>query len=160
MKRNEGGTNESGGIMGWLKNVLGIKPGGAQTRPYRDISANPAADRARIKAAGFVDGEHHYTDFVEQVKQLKRDGRYGEAIKLLTKLVEATESESNAAGRRLGVAPWYYEQLAIIYRKQKRLGDEVAILERYASQAKAPGAGPSKLAERLKKAKQLASKSR
>jgi tetratricopeptide (TPR) repeat protein len=99
-------------------------------------------------------------DHVEQVKQLKLDGRYDEAIKLLTKLVDATESESRASGPGWGVAPWYYEQLAIIYRTQKRIDDEVAILERYASQSKAPGVGPSKLAERLEKAKQLASKMR
>ena len=58
--------------------------------------------------------------------------------------------------RRLAkVAPWYYEKLAIIYRKQKRYGDEIAILERFERQPKAPGALPKKLAERLVKAKQL-----
>lgn len=104
--------------------------------------------------SGTVDGKH-YTDFVERVKQLKRERRHDEAISLLLKLVDATESESREAGRGLGVAPWYYEQLAIIYRKEKRYADEVSILERYATQPKAPGVGPAKLAARLEKASAL-----
>ena len=74
---------------------------------------------------------------------------------LLLHLVNATETESKAAGSGWGVAPWYYEQLAILYRKEKRFADEVAILERYVSQPKAPGAGPSKLTARLEKAREL-----
>lgn len=112
------------------------------------------ADRTAELAGQFPRGYYFLAD------QLNRDGRYDEAIELLTKLVDATESESQAAGPGLGVGPWYYEQLAIIYRKQKRLDDEVAILQRYAGQPKAPGVGPSKLAERLEKAKQLAAKAK
>jgi hypothetical protein len=56
------------------------------------------------------------------------------------------------------VAPWYYEQLAILYRKEKQYQQEVAILERYASKPKAPGVGPEKLAARLEKAKELLTK--
>jgi hypothetical protein len=110
---------------------------------------------SQIKQAGAVDGVH-YTDYVEQVKQLKREGRHPEAVDLLVKLVYATEAESRAAGSRWGVAPWYYEQLAIIYRAEKRFQDEVAVLERYEAQSKAPGAGPGRLAERLTKARSLA----
>ncbi len=145
--------------MGWLRNLLGMKSGSDSPQPCRDVVRDYVAERARVKGAGSVDGEH-YTDHVERVKQLKRDGRYDEAIELLTKLVDATESESRTAGHGWGVAPWYYEQLAIIYRQQKRLDDEIAILERYTAQPKAPGVGPSKLAERLEKAKQLANKTR
>lgn len=58
-----------------------------------------------------------------------------------------------------GVAPWYYEQLAIIYRKEKQYRKEVEILERYERQVKAPGAGAQKLANRLVKAKELLQKS-
>jgi len=47
---------------------------------------------------------------------------------------------------------WYYEQLAILYAKQKDRTTEIAILERYDSQRHAPGVGPSKLAARLEKA--------
>jgi len=112
------------------------------------------AEQERRRKAGSVDGSH-YTDYVEKVKQLKREKKHDEAIKLLLRLVDATESESKVAGPGWGVAPWYYEQLAILYRKEKRFDDEVEILERYESQSKAPGAGPSKLVERLEKAREL-----
>lgn len=59
-----------------------------------------------------------------------------------------------------GVAPWPYERLAILYRKQKRYADEVAILERFGRQTHAPGVGPRKLGERLAKARRLAAKHR
>ncbi|MDT8364169.1 MAG: hypothetical protein RQ714_05910 [Nitrosomonas sp.] len=118
----------------------------------------------------------NYFDSVETINKLKRDGRNKEAIELLIKYVNATEAESkkkNSApavndkfsflseGRTessWGVAPWYYEQLAIIYRKEKQYRKEVEILERYERQAKAPGVGPKKLSERLIKARELLKK--
>lgn len=95
--------------------------------------------------------EAHYTTYVDQVKFLKQEKRYDEAIDLLAKLVAETEKE--AKRDKCGVAPWYYEQLAIIYGKTKRYADEMQILERYESQPKAPGAGAAKLADRMKKAR-------
>jgi hypothetical protein len=106
-----------------------------------------------MEKSGFVDGRH-YTAFVEDVRTLKRTGQVEKAIALLLRLVDATEAE--AAAKRWGVAPWYYEQLAILYAKTKQLDAEMKILERYAAQRKAPGAGPSKLAERLAKLQQRA----
>ena len=70
-----------------------------------------------------------------------------EAGSLLCRLVEATEAE--ACANRWGVAPWYYEQLAIIYAKLHDAQAELSILERYERQQKAPGVGPSNLAARL-----------
>ncbi len=102
--------------------------------------------------AGRVRGRH-YTDYVEDVKSLRRSGQDESAERLLLELVDATEEESRIRGT--GVAPWYYEQLAIIYRKRKDPAAEVAILERYASQPHAPGAGPAKLSKRLTKARRL-----
>ena len=49
--------------------------------------------------------------------------------------------DQRGAGPGWGVVPWYHEQLAIIYQKQERLDDEVAGLQRYAAQPKAPGVG-------------------
>ncbi len=100
--------------------------------------------------AGYVQGRH-YTEHVEDVKQLKRERRHREAIDLLLKLAEATEAEARVEG--WGVAPWYYEQLAILYRKEQRLDDEIEILERYEAQHKARGVLPGQLADRLKKAR-------
>jgi hypothetical protein len=98
--------------------------------------------------SGLVDGRH-YTTYVEEVRALKRAGNLEQAATLLLRLVDATEAEARA--NRWGVAPWYYEQLAIIYAKQKDLASEISILERYERQTKAAGARPSKLGDRLAK---------
>lgn len=95
----------------------------------------------------------HYTNSVDRVKQLIQAERFDEAVQLLLKAVSATERE--AAKEKTGVAPWYYEKLAMIYRKQGRPDAEVAILERFEQQPKSPGVGPAKLAERLVKARKL-----
>ena len=104
---------------------------------------------------GYVNGAH-FTEHVETITNLKRAQRTDDAIALLLKCVDATEAEDRL--ERMGVAPGYYEQLAILYRKEKRFADEVSILERYAQQRKAPGVLPGKLAERLVKARALLSK--
>ena len=93
----------------------------------------------------------HIANVVANVKALKRDSRLDEATNIL--LAECNRQEADAVKHGWGVAPWYYEQLAIIYRKMGRFSDEVEILERYARQPKAPGAAPSKLAERLERAR-------
>lgn len=99
---------------------------------------------------GYLRGAH-YTDYVEQVKALRRGGLDQEAEKLLLELVDATEDEARAEST--GVAPWYYEQLAILYSKRKQKNEEIAILERFAAQPHAPGVAPSKLLQRLAKKK-------
>ena len=102
--------------------------------------------------AGKIRGRH-YTEYVETVKELRREGSAEEAEHLLLELVDATEAEAQAQGPSWGVAPWYYEQLAILYRKQGNPEREVAILERFDAQPHAPGASPPKLQARLEKAK-------
>jgi hypothetical protein len=103
---------------------------------------------------GYYNGRH-YTTYVSEVKNLKKSGKLEEVEKLLLELIAATEAESVAEG--FGVAPWYYEELAKVYRKQKEYAKEVAILERFAAQKHAPGAKPPRLLERLEKARHLAS---
>lgn len=103
-------------------------------------------------APGFV-RDRHYTSYVDTVKELRRAGHEGEAERLLLELVEATESEDEI--ERLGVAPWYYEQLAISYRKRGDVRSEIEILERFARQKHAPGVMPSTLLNRLEKARAL-----
>lgn len=105
-----------------------------------------------VAGPGYYNGRH-FTTYVTDVKALKKDGRLDEAEKLLLELVAATEAEDKVD--KCGVAPWYYEELAKIYRKRKEYAQEIAILERFASQRHAPGASPPKLIERLEKAKQL-----
>lgn len=105
----------------------------------------------RIKA-GSVDGKH-FTRYIEDVKQLKKEKNHIEAISLLTKLVDATEKEFLVSGS--DIAPWYYEQLAIIYRKEKLINEEIEILERYEQKTKVLRDKPSKLQSRLIKAKEI-----
>jgi hypothetical protein len=80
----------------------------------------------------------------------KRSGQLDEAERLLLKLIDAEEVE--ARSKRRGVAPWYYKELAILYRKQKRYDAEIEVLERYARAPKAAGVSPFKLAIRLEEA--------
>jgi hypothetical protein len=101
---------------------------------------------------GYYDGRH-FTTYVNDVKNLSRNNRLEDAESLLFKLVEATEAESYIEG--LGVAPWYYEELAKIYRKRKDAQKEVAILERFSNQKHAPGSSSIRLMKRLEKARQL-----
>lgn len=104
------------------------------------------------QAAGFVRG-HYYAEYVGVVQSLRRKGQETEAQALLLELVEATESESRA--RHWVVAPWYYEQLAISYRKCGAIDDEVAVLERYTRQIHDPS---NPLLARLEKARTRAAR--
>lgn len=105
-----------------------------------------------MDAPGFHQGKH-YTEWVDTVKELKREGRLDEALTLLHGLVAATEAESQAEG--FGVAPWYYEQIVVIHRQRGDIASEVATLERYDRVPHAPGAKPPRLAERLDTARDL-----
>jgi hypothetical protein len=144
---------------------VGLLNGGDRDRPNFGVTlcvAYPEDCEIHLGIRG-ADGKptsgrvrgRHFTDYVEDVKQMRRDGDDGRAERLLLELVDATEGEARATGQ--GVAPWYYEQLAIIARKRKDGAAEVAILERFARAPHAPGVGPRKLAERLDKARRLTS---
>jgi len=85
---------------------------------------------------GFYQGKH-YTAYVDEVKALRRDEqRSAEAEALLLGLIAAIEAEATAYKGLM--APWYTEQLALMYRKQRRYTAEVAILERYDQAARTP----------------------
>lgn len=98
------------------------------------------------KQAGEYQGRH-FTQWVDDVKALKRDGRLADAANLLEGLMTATIAEANAEG--FAPAPWYFEQAAIVYGK---IGDQArarAALARYigvAGEAASPG-----IADRLRK---------
>jgi hypothetical protein len=92
------------------------------------------------------------------VWQLKRAGDDEALEKALLDLVQMTETESRANG--WGVAPAWYEELAILYRKRKDYLAEVAVLERFANQRHASGVKPPQLLERLDKARALVAESK
>ena len=95
----------------------------------------------------------HYTEAIDTIRELKRQNQYKELEELLKWCVEDTEKESVREG--WGVAPFYYDELAKLYRKEKNYRAEVRILERFAHQVHASGSMPPKLIQRLDKARQL-----
>lgn len=95
-------------------------------------------------------------EWADAIRQLRREGRVQEAERVLVGCIEATEQEAQQQGH--GVAPFYYEQLAILYSKAKCIDDELAVLERYEAAPKAPGASPGKLADRLVKVRERVAK--
>lgn len=87
----------------------------------------------------------------EEVKALKRAGQYDAALDVLWSLVRQTESDVQQA-RRDGVESWPYQQLAIIYGKQKEYAQEVAVLERYLLHPRSHSKQGKALVQRLAKA--------
>lgn len=71
----------------------------------------------------------HFTTYIDEIKSLKQSKQYEALETLLLGLIAATEAEAHAM--QTLVAPHYYEELAILYRKLGRDQDELAILERY-----------------------------
>ena len=82
-----------------------------------------------LNPSGFYKGKH-YTEWVDDVKRLKRENKHDECLVLLFGLIEATENEAKAEGWPYG-APGYYEDAAIIFRKLKRYKEEIEVLKRW-----------------------------
>ena len=112
------------------------------------VTAQHASNTGRSLATSSLEAER-IDVLVNTVKQLKRDRAWQKAEALLIEEVDRQEAEARMTGQ--GVAPWYYEQLAIVYSKQGRHWDELTILERYSRQPHAPGALPAELLARLEK---------
>ena len=117
-----------------------------------------AKDTAR--KAGLVD-ELHYNELVPSIKAAKRAGDLDAAAGLLLRALDAVEAESAAMGRDCVPAPWYYEHLAIVYRRLREPEKEIAVLQRYiaAFDGKAEHPFPH-LVERLNKAQIRAKKAK
>ena len=136
--------------MGWLGNLFRDRrqsENPAVEAAVRDLQDWQARTRMAYEA-GKIDGLH-YADHVETVQSLKRQDRHDDAVALLLRLVDAVEAQN--AIDNAGVPGWYYEQLAIVYRKLKRPEAELAILERFSHQKPAPGPAQDKVLERLAK---------
>lgn len=102
----------------------------------------------------------HYTSATEDIKQFKRDRQHAEAIELLQWCIDFAEAEARhhtEIGEPSVVPPWYYKHLGIVYRKEDRYADEVAILERYMDVMDELGMSPrDELVDRLERARELA----
>lgn len=92
--------------------------------------------------ARLVDGRP-YHEHVAAVKTMRRAGNLDEAAGLLLRLIDAVEREAAIplAGR-VCVAPWYYRELAAIYRRLKMTTQAELVLVRLQVQnAKAAARG-------------------
>lgn len=85
-------------------------------------------ERAADFRSGMVDGVH-YLETVEPIKQLKREGRLEEALRLCYVAIEGAENE--ARRDRTSPAPFYTEQAAIVHRKLGQNEEEISVLKRY-----------------------------
>lgn len=96
-------------------------------------------------------------DWLDVVKFLVEDGRPEEALRLVHVLIEAAEEEARLSKRE--PTPAYTERAAMIYRKQRRYAEEIAIIERWEAACppdqRGPGAGQERLAHRLERARAL-----
>lgn len=92
------------------------------------------------------------TQVIKQIKVLKGEEKYTEAAQLLMQCIKTSEQ---ITVQGIGVAPWYYEQLAEIFHIQKEYSKEATILERYLRRDRSPGPGRSKLYKRLEEARRL-----
>ena len=90
----------------------------------------------------------------ERIAELKRTGRYEEALTLLTEIIK--ETEKKAAKEHRSVDSWPYKEAAIVYRKLKDYEAEVAVLERFATQHHSYSKQARGLLKRMKRAYQLA----
>lgn len=97
-------------------------------------------------------------DWLKYAEDLARQKRDHEALELVLALVTCAEQESRLSGRE--PAPAYTERAAILYRKQKQYGAEIAVIERWEGacppERRGPGVTQAKLSARLTKARQLA----
>jgi len=127
----------------------------------RDLGvAEPVGDSSGSASAPASPGDQydHYTDVVDDVKELKREERHDEAERILQWCLDQNEAEAEGGGGVGAIAPWYYKHLAIIYRKDDRHRDEIAVLEQYVAACETAGQPPDEeLVERLERARELVS---
>lgn len=88
----------------------------------------------------------HYSEYSEVINGLIKQGKYDAAKKLLTEIIRIIESVAICKGE--GVAPWYYEKLAMVYKKMNDKDSEIQVLKQFLSQPKARGVRPRKIYEK------------
>jgi len=137
------------GLAGWFRSKADSHIAERINKKMRELGRlNP------IDKPGYYQGRH-YTTYLEEIKELKRSNSTDELERLLLGLIDATEAQAKVQG--YGVAPYYTEQLAILYRKQGEYFKEIKILSRYiwAAQQVKDCRSMAGIAERLEKAKLL-----
>ena len=107
--------------MGFFKSLFGGTGSPA-------TSSESKHGKSASGSLGYVRGRH-FTEWTEEVKQLKRDGKQQDVIDLCLEAIEATEAECKVD--RLSVAPWWYEQVALAARRSGQPDVERSAMERY-----------------------------
>jgi hypothetical protein len=92
----------------------------------RDGAAVPESTQARQSKPSTVRGRH-FSQWVEQIRELKRQGQSELALVLLLECVDATERERQGPFP----APWYTWEAAVIFRQRRDYAAEVEILQRW-----------------------------
>lgn len=137
------------GLAGWFRSKADSHIAERINKKMRELGKVNSVDRP-----GNYQGRH-YTTYLEEIKELKRSNSTDELERLLLGLIDATEAQAKVEG--YGVAPYYTEQLAILYRKQGEYFKEIKILSRYikAAQQVKDCRSMAGIVERLEKAKLL-----
>jgi hypothetical protein len=99
-----------------------------------------------------------YTDQVSTITELKRAAHLADAAVLLARTILAVEAEAAQKGQTWKLAPWYYKELAIVYRKMKHFDAEVLVLKRYLDHPKSIPQRRAEFASRLAKARELSAR--
>ncbi len=108
-------------------------------------------------SAKSVDGLR-YTDQINTITELKRAGLLADAAVLLARAILAVEAEAARKGQGWKLAPWYYMELAIVYRKMKYFDAEVLVLNRYLEHPQSIPQRRAEFTSRLAKARELSTK--
>lgn len=74
-------------------------------------------------------GGRHFTEWPDEIRALKREGQFQEALALCLACVEAAERAAMVDHSLM--PPWFTEHAAIIYRKLQQHVNEIAVLHRY-----------------------------
>ncbi len=91
---------------------------------------------------------------VDDIRQLKHDGKHDEVEEMLLWCIDFAEGDSRAY--QYEPPRSYYRDLAIVYRKDDRHQNEVDILERYTSRCAEVNKMPhDEPLERLERAREL-----
>jgi hypothetical protein len=92
----------------------------------------------------------------DEIRALKSIGNWEEAERQLVQYIAIMEADVRT--RPVLVIPWFYEQLAMLYRRRKVYQKEVALLEHFLQLPHERNATTQRLLERLPKAQALLAK--
>ncbi|NLI84393.1 MAG: hypothetical protein GX440_03120 [Propionibacterium sp.] len=123
-----------GGIVRARVTILVPDPSGTNPQPIGHLAVSSGTSRAayldqsrRPRLRGLTPQE-----WVPAIEAMKREGRYDEALTVLTWCMDAETDETRRNGWH-HPAPWFFEHAAIIHRKQGHPDLEVRVIERLLS---------------------------